>query len=220
MGRNMNTRWWDVLYDMWHKEQQHLKHRTKGAAFGAPDPDCCDPERPSPREKRPISTRSAVRETPGSSSSSVKVPWVLNVQLAVSAELLLHSLSLFSPSFSTFFFSMRPPEVTFPSMLFVFADVERHIWTCLHWYFLAWTVSICEVLPVCGFHSNEAELTDGIKYFNHIPNGSESSRMSSASMACRHTVQLTVSEPSCFSQQLQSWHGPPASFFPSNKYQL
>lgn len=104
MGRNMNTRWWDVLYDMWHKEQQHLKHRTKGAAFGAPHPDCCDPERPSPREKRPISTRSAVKETPGSSSSSVKVPWVLNVQLAVSAELLLHSLSLFCPSFSTFFF--------------------------------------------------------------------------------------------------------------------
>lgn len=70
------------------------------------------------------------------------------------------------------------------------------------------------MLPVCGFHSNEAELTDGIKYFNHIPNGSESSRMSSASMACRHAVQLTVSEPSCFSQQLQSWHGPPPPFFP------
>lgn len=216
MGRNMNTRWWDVLYDMWHKEQQHLKHRTKGTAFGAPDPACCDPARPSPREKRPISTRSAVKETPGS-SSSVKVPWVLNVQLAVSAELFLHSVSLFCPSFSTFFFHETTRSYISIYVVYICRCGKTHLDLPSLVFSI---VSICEVLPVCGFYSNEAKLTDGIKYFNHIPNGSESSRMSSASMACRHTVQLTVSEPSFFSQQLQSWHGPPASFFPSNKYQL
>lgn len=109
-----------------------------------------------------------------------------------------------------------PPSRIFVCLFFVclfFADVERHIWTCLHWYFLQWNVSICSLLPACGFYLNEAKLTDGIKFFHRIPQWIQelSKVFSLDALLAYSTTSPSQSLPS--SLQLQSWHGPPPSFF-------